>query len=191
MFFFFLFFFLLFSFIIAILNNCKVDYEMFIIRNNIHVLIYLSRMKSCLWGWSCYHYSLAQRPFSHRIHIFLATLSLMQVRHLQTQLINIQLRNKFRVHMVCEWAWGSIPGERDLPKSLNWCSPLELRSHAQVRTHAHTRARARTYSLLAWRRSTVKAHTKEPSLTECIIYLMRIPNGPRFTKRSPQPSCCT
>ena len=51
---------------------CKVDYKVFIIRNN--KLIYLSRMKSCLWGWSCYHYSLAQRPISHRIHMFLATL---------------------------------------------------------------------------------------------------------------------
>ena len=66
---------LLFSFIIVILNYCKVDYKVFIIRNN--RLIYLSRMKSCLWGWSCYHYSLAQRPISHRIHMFLATLSII------------------------------------------------------------------------------------------------------------------
>ena len=63
------------SFIIVILNYCKVDYKVFIIRNN--KLIYLSRMKSCLWGWSCYHYSLAQRPISHRIHMFLATLSII------------------------------------------------------------------------------------------------------------------
>ena len=41
-------------------------------------------------------------------------------------------RNRLRAHMVCEWAWVSIPGERDLPKSLNWCSRLELRSHVQV-----------------------------------------------------------
>ena len=74
-FFFFLSFFLLFSFIIAILNYCKMDYKVFIIRNN--KLIYLSRMKSCLWEWSCYHYSLAQRPISHRIHMFLATLSII------------------------------------------------------------------------------------------------------------------
>ena len=147
-------------------------------------------MKSCLWGWSCYHYSLAQRHISHRIHIFLATLSMMQVLHLQTQLINIQLRNRLRVHIVCE-ACVSIPGERDLPKSLNWCSLLELRSRAQVSKHAHTQASARIYSLLPRHRSTVMAHTKEPSLTECIIYLMRIPNCPRFTKRSPQPSSCT
>ena len=66
---------LLFSFIIVILNSGKVDYKVFIIRNN--KLIYLSRMKSCLWGWSCYHYSLAQRPISHRIHMFLATLSII------------------------------------------------------------------------------------------------------------------
>ena len=83
-FFFFFFFFglfvcfcflLFFSFIIVILNYCKVDYKVFIIRNN--KLIYLSRMKSCRWGWSCYHYSLAQRPISHRIHMFLATLSII------------------------------------------------------------------------------------------------------------------
>ena len=143
------------------------DYKVFIIRNNI--LIYLSRMKSCLLGWSCYHYSLAQRPISHRIHIFLANLSMMQVRHLQTQLINIQLSNRLRVHLVCECGWVSIPGERDLPKSLNWCSRLELRSHAQVRSHARTQASTRTYSLLPWHsnknksRCTVIALTKEPS----------------------------
>ena len=38
---------------------------------------YLSRMKSCLWWWSCYHYSLAKRHISHRIHMFLATLSII------------------------------------------------------------------------------------------------------------------
>ena len=75
-FFFFLFFLLLlFSFITVFLNYCKVDYKVFIIRN--HKLIYLSRIKSCLWGWSCYHYSLAQRPISHRIHMFHATLSII------------------------------------------------------------------------------------------------------------------
>ena len=74
-FFFFCFFLLHFSFIVIILNYCKVDYKVFIIRNN--KLIYLSRTKSCLWGWSYYHYSLAQRPISHRIHMFLATLSII------------------------------------------------------------------------------------------------------------------
>ena len=68
-------FFFFFFFLLFILNYCKVDYKVFIIRNN--KLIYLSRMKSCLWGWSCYHYSLAQRPISHRIHMFLATLSII------------------------------------------------------------------------------------------------------------------
>ena len=42
--------------------------------------------------------------------------------------------------MVYEWAWVSIPSERELPKSLNWCSRLELRSHVQVRTHARTQS---------------------------------------------------
>ena len=70
----FCFFFFFFSFITVILNYCKVDYKVFIIRNN--KLIYLSRMKSCLGGWSCYHYSL-ERPISHRIHMFLATLSII------------------------------------------------------------------------------------------------------------------
>ena len=181
-------FFSLFFFITVILTSCKVDYKVFIIRNNIHVLIYLSRMKSCLWELSCYHYSLTQRPISHRIRIFLATLSMM---HLQTQLINIKRRNRLRVYTVCEKAWVSIPGEHDVLKSLNWCSPLELRSHAQVRTHTPKQASAPTPYCHDTLRSTVIANTKVPSLTECIIYLMRIPNGPRFTKRSPQPRCCT
>ena len=43
----------------------------------LETIIYLSRMKSCLWGWSCYHCSLAQRHISHRIHMFLATLSII------------------------------------------------------------------------------------------------------------------
>ena len=51
------------------------NYKVFIIKNN--KLIYLSRTKSCLWGWSWYHYNLAQRPISHRIHMFLATLSII------------------------------------------------------------------------------------------------------------------
>ena len=130
------------------------DYKMFIIRNN--KLIYLSRMKSCLWGWSCYHYSLAHKTISHRIHMFFCYF----VNHMQVW----NLRNRLRVNMVCEWAWVSIPGERDLPKSLNWCSRLEHISY--VRTHARTQASARTYSLLPWysnkskSRCTVTAHTK-------------------------------
>ena len=73
------------------------------------------------------------------------------------------LRNRLRVNMVCEWAWVSIPGERDLPKSLNWCSRLELRSHVQVRTHAHRQACARTPYYHGTRTKTkvaVTAHTK-------------------------------
>ena len=66
------------------------------------------------------------------------------------------LRNRLRVNMVCEWAWVSIPGERDLPKSLNWSCRLELRLHVQVRTHARIQASARTYSLLLWHSNKTK-----------------------------------
>ena len=58
------------------------------------------------------------------------------------------LRNRLRVNIVCEWAWVSIPGERDLPKSLNWCSRLELRSRVQVCTHARTHIGKRAHVLL-------------------------------------------
>ena len=58
------------------------------------------------------------------------------------------LRNRLRVNMVCEWVWVSIPGERDLPKSLDWCSLLELRLHVQVRTHARTHTGKRAHVLL-------------------------------------------
>ena len=60
-------------------------------------------------------------------------------------LINIQLRNRLRVHMVCVWAWVSILGELDLPKSLKWCSPWSSdHTHRHVRTHTHRQARAST-----------------------------------------------
>ena len=36
----------------------------------------------------------------------------------------------------------------DLPKSLNWCSRLELRSHVQVHTYAHTHKGKRAHVLL-------------------------------------------
>ena len=65
----------LFSFIIVILNYCKVDYKVFIIRNN--KLIYLSRMKSCLWGMVMLSLQFSQRPISHKIRMFLATLSII------------------------------------------------------------------------------------------------------------------
>ena len=58
------------------------------------------------------------------------------------------IRNRLSVNMVCEWAWVSIPDERDLPKSLNWCSRLELISHLQVRTHACTHTGKRAHVLL-------------------------------------------
>ena len=113
------------------------DYKVFIIRNN--KLIYLSRMQSCLCGWSCYDYILAQRPISHRIHIFLVTLSIIcKIRN---------LRNRLRDNMVCEWVWVSIPGERDLPKSLNWClawSPDHTYRYVRMHANTHTDKRART-----------------------------------------------
>ena len=40
-------FFLFLFFIMVILNYCRMDYKLFVFRNNI-ILIYLSRMKSCL-----------------------------------------------------------------------------------------------------------------------------------------------
>ena len=57
---------------------------MFIIRN---IIKYLSRMESCLWGGSCHHYSLVQRPISHIIHTFLANLSMVQLQ-MQLNLIS-------------------------------------------------------------------------------------------------------
>ena len=42
----------------------------------------------------------------------------------------------------------SIPGERDLPESLNWWSRLELRSHVHVRTHARTHTGKRAHVFL-------------------------------------------
>ena len=75
--------------------------------------------------------------FSTKTHFSQDTyVSCYFVNHMQVR----NLRNRLRVNMVCEWAWVSIPGERDLPKSLNWCSRLELRSHVQVRTHVRTHA---------------------------------------------------
>ena len=132
------------------------DYKVFIIRNN--KLTYLSLMKSCLWGWSCYHYSLAQRPISHKIHMFLATLS----TKCKCGTLGIGC-----VSIWCASGHRFLFQASDLLKSLNWCSRLELRSHVQVlRTHARTQTSARTYSLLPWHsnknksRCTVTAHIK-------------------------------
>ena len=71
----------------------------------------------------------AKTHFSYDTYVSCYFVNHMQVRH---------LRNRLRVNMVCEWVCISIPGERDLPKSLGWCSRLELRSHVQVRTYART-----------------------------------------------------
>ena len=82
--------------------------------------------------------------FSAKTHFSYNTcVSGYSVNHMQ---VWNHLRNRLPVNMVCEWAWVSIPGERVLLKSLNWCSRLELRSHVQVRTYARTQASARTYS---------------------------------------------
>ena len=62
--------------------------------------------------------------------------------------LSITFRNRLRVNMVCKWAWVSIPGERDLPKFLNWCSCLELRSQVQVHTHACMHTGKRVHVLL-------------------------------------------
>ena len=137
------FFFFSFSFIIVLFSNCKVEYKVFIIRNNIHVLIYLSRMKSCLWGWSCYHYSLAQRPVSQRLHIVLATLTMLQMRHLQTHLINIRL--SICVSIWCASRRGFLFRESATYRSLQigalpWSSE---HTHRYTRTHTHTHREGR------------------------------------------------
>ena len=145
-------------FIIAILNYCKVDYKVFIIRNN--KLIYLSRMKSCLWGWSCYHYSLAQRPISHRIHMFLTTLSII----CKCGILGIGC-----VSIWCASGRGFQFQASATYQSLNWCSRLELRSYVQVRTHACTHIHRQARACIPYYHGTqtknksgctVTAHTK-------------------------------
>ena len=81
----------------------------------------------------------AKTHFSYDTYVSCYFVSHMQVRN---------LRNRLPVNMVCEWAWVSIPGERVLPKSLNWCSRLELRSHVQIRTYARTHTGKRAHVLL-------------------------------------------
>ena len=88
------------------------------------------------------------------------------------------LRNRLRINMVWEWAWVSILCKSDLPKS-----KLVLLLGAQI-TCTGTYTSAHTYFLLPWHlkqnksRCTVIAHTKWPRLTECVIYLTMVPNGP-------------
>ena len=100
----------------------------------------------------------AKTQFSQDTYVSCYFVNHMQVRN---------LRNRLRVNMVCEGAWVSVSGERDLPKSLNWCSRLEIRSHAQVRTYARTHTGKRAHLLLITMalkqkqsRCTVTAHTK-------------------------------
>ena len=121
-----------FPLIIVILNYCKEDYKVFIIRNN--KLINLSRMKSCLRGWSCYHYSLAQRPICRRIHTVLATLS---------SICKCGILGIVCVSICCASGRGfSILGERDLPvfKLVLSLGAQITRTGTYVRTHAHRRA---------------------------------------------------
>ena len=81
----------------------------------------------------------AKTHFSYDTYVSCYFVNHMQVRN---------LRNRLPVNIVCEWAWVSIPGERVLPKSLNWCSRLELRSHVQIRTYARTHTGKRAHVLL-------------------------------------------
>ena len=131
MFFFCFFLLLLLSFIIVILNYCKLDFKVFIIRNN--PLIYLSRMKSCLCGWSCY--SLEQRPISRRIYMymFLATLSII----CKCGILWIGC-----VSIWCASRRGFLFQASATNRSqVAWSSDHTYR---YVRTHAHRQTRART-----------------------------------------------
>ena len=138
------------------------DYKVFIIRNN--KVIYLSRMQSCLWG--CYHYSLGQRPISHRIHMFLATLSIIcKCGILGIDCLSIWCASGHGFQfLIIAYLFTSI--QRARPTEV---FKLELSLGAQITrsgTYARTQASARTYSLLPWHsnknksRCTVIAHTK-------------------------------
>ena len=111
------------------------DYKVFIIRNN--KLIYLSRMKSCLWGWSCYHYGLAQRPISHRIHMFLATLPIIY----KCGILEIGC-----VSIWCASGRGFLFQASATYRSLQIGALACSSDHTYryVRTHPHRQARART-----------------------------------------------
>ena len=83
--------------------------------------------------------------FSAKTHFLYDTyVSCYFVNHMQVR----NLRNRLPVNMVCEWAWVSIPGERVLPKSLNWCARLDLSSHVQIRTYARMHTGKRAHVLL-------------------------------------------
>ena len=134
------FFFLFFFKIIVILVYCKVDYKVFIFRNN--TLIYLSRMESCLGWWSCYNNSLAQRPISHRIHSFLVNDVSVESTTAVANLIGC-------VSISCASGhWFSFRAGETYRKSLNLYQMLlawsSAHMHRYVRRHAHRQARART-----------------------------------------------
>ena len=139
-FFFFFFFFGFFFIIIVILDYCKVDYKVFIFVNNI--LIYLSRMESCHWWWSCYNNSLAQRPISHRIHSFLVNDVSVDST---TAVANLQVACPYHVRVDLGFYSGRAR-PIEVFKLVSDAPRLELRSHAQVRRQARTQASARTYS---------------------------------------------
>ena len=89
---------------------------------------------------------------------------MMQVWHLQTQLINIQLRNRLRVRV----GFYSGPAQPTEVKSVLSFGAQITRTGTYARTH--TGKRGHIYSLLPWHSNkyksscTVIAHTKEPSL---------------------------
>ena len=119
-------------------------------------LIYLSRMKSCLWGWSCYHCCLAKRPISHRIRMFLATLSII----CKCGFLGIGC-----VSILCASGRGFL--FQATYRSLEiGALPQITRTGTHARTHARTQESARTHFLLPWHsnesknRCTVIAHTK-------------------------------
>ena len=138
--FFFLFSLIFFFIIIVILDYCKVDYKVFIFVNNI--LIYLSRMESCHWWWSCYNNSLAQRPISHRIHSFLVNDVSVEST---TAVANLQVACPYHVRVDLGFYSGRAR-PIEVFKLVSDAPRLELRSHAQVRRQARTQASARTYS---------------------------------------------
>ena len=134
-----------FFFFLFVYNYChsrllQGGYKVFIFVNNI--LIYLSRMESCLWWWSCYNNSLAQRPISHRIHSFLVNDVSVEST---TAVANLQVACPYHVRVDLGFYSGRAR-PIEVFKLVSDSPRLELRSHAQVRTQARTQASARTYS---------------------------------------------
>ena len=134
------FFFFFIIIIIVILDYYKVAYKVFIFVNNI--LIYLSRMESCLGWWSCYNNNLAQRPISHRIHSFLVNDVSVEST---TAVAKLPVACPYRVRVDLGFYSGRAR-PIEVFKLVSDAPRLELRSHAQVRTQARTQASARTYS---------------------------------------------